>query len=240
MYNNGNTSKNVTGASVVDGTIANADIDGSAAIAQSKQATLVITDSEVADNELSGNKIDGGTISNFASTGIDDNATSTAITIDSSNRILAGSEQESLGGGSNLAISSSGSAGLRVKRADSYGACTQFYNYGGSTVGSISVDASSTAYNTSSDYRLKENVAPMTGAIDRLNQLKPSRFNFIADPTTVVDGFLAHEAQTVVPESVTGEKDGEEMQGIDQSKLVPLLVGALQEAITRIEQLENN
>jgi len=82
MYNNGNTSKNVTGASVVDGTIANADIDGSAAIAQSKLATLVITDSEVADNELSGNKIDGGTISNFASTGIDDNATETAITID--------------------------------------------------------------------------------------------------------------------------------------------------------------
>ena len=77
MYNNGNSSKNVTGASIVDGTIANADVDASAAIAQSKLATLAITNTEVADNALSGNKIDGGTISNFASTGIDDNATST-------------------------------------------------------------------------------------------------------------------------------------------------------------------
>jgi hypothetical protein len=72
MYNNGNSSKNVTGASIVDGTVANADIDASAAIAQSKLATLVITDAEVADNALSGDKIDAGIISNFQSTGIDD------------------------------------------------------------------------------------------------------------------------------------------------------------------------
>jgi hypothetical protein len=96
------------------------------------------------------------------------------------------------------------------------------------------------AYTTTSDYRLKENVVPMTGSIDRIKALRPSNFNFISEPLRTVDGFLAHEAGEIVPEAVSGEKDGEEMQGIDQSKLVPLLVSALQEAITRIEQLETN
>jgi hypothetical protein len=111
-------------------------------------------------------------------------------------------------------------------------------------VGSISTSASATAYNTSSDYRLKENVVPLTGAVDRLNQLQVHRFNFIADPSKIVDGFLAHEAQAVVPECVTGTKDEVDdegnpvYQGIDQSKLVPLLTAALQEAIARIETLE--
>jgi hypothetical protein len=111
-------------------------------------------------------------------------------------------------------------------------------------VGSISTNGSSTAYNTSSDYRLKENVIPLTGAIDRVNQLQPSQFNFIADPDRTVDGFIAHEAQAVVPECVTGTKDEVDAdgnpvyQGIDQSKLVPLLTAALKEAIGRIETLE--
>jgi len=114
----------------------------------------------------------------------------------------------------------------------------------GSTVGSISVTTSATAYNTSSDYRLKENVVPLTGAADRLNQLQVHRFNFIADPDTTVDGFIAHEAQAVVPECVTGAKDEVDddgnpvYQGIDQSKLVPLLTAALQEALAKIEVLE--
>ena len=111
-------------------------------------------------------------------------------------------------------------------------------------VGTISVTGSATSYNTSSDYRLKENVTAVTDGITRLQQLKPSRFNFIADPDTVVDGFLAHEVQGIVPEAITGEKDAvddegnPEYQGIDQSKLVPLLTAALQEAIGRIETLE--
>ena len=112
------------------------------------------------------------------------------------------------------------------------------------TVGSISVTTSATAYNTSSDYRLKENVVPLTGAVDRLNQLQVHRFNFIADPNKTVDGFIAHEAQAVVPECVTGTKDEVDdegnpvYQGIDQSKLVPLLTAALQEALAKIETLE--
>ena len=111
-------------------------------------------------------------------------------------------------------------------------------------VGSISTTGSATAYNTSSDYRLKENIQPLTGAITRLQQLPVHRFNFIADPDTTVDGFIAHEAQAVVPECVTGEKDAVDdegkpiYQGIDQSKLVPLLTAALQEAIAKIETLE--
>ena len=116
--------------------------------------------------------------------------------------------------------------------------------YNGNVVGNITVTASATAYNTSSDYRLKENVTAVTDGITRLQQLKPSRFNFIADPDTTVDGFIAHEAQAVVPECVTGTKDEVDTdgnpvyQGIDQSKLVPLLTAALQEAIGRIETLE--
>ena len=110
----------------------------------------------------------------------------------------------------------------------------RFYNPNGN-VGNIMLSGSATTYSTSSDYRLKENVVEMTGALDRVGQLKPSRFNFIADADKTVDGFLAHEVQDIVPEAITGEKDGVDekgnpkYQGIDQSKLVPLLVGAIKE-----------
>ena len=118
------------------------------------------------------------------------------------------------------------------------------FNNGGSTVGTITTTTTATAYNTSSDYRLKENITLLTGATDRLKQLPVHRFNFIADPDNTVDGFIAHEAQVVVPEAVTGEKDAVDdegnpvYQGIDQSKLVPLLTAALQEAIGEIESLK--
>ncbi len=111
-------------------------------------------------------------------------------------------------------------------------------------VGSISTNGSATTFSTSSDYRLKENVVDLDDAITRVKQLSPKRFNFIADADTTVDGFVAHEAQTVVPEAVTGahnevDDDGNAvMQGIDQSKLVPLLTAALKEAIAKIETLE--
>lgn len=115
---------------------------------------------------------------------------------------------------------------------------------GNGTVGNIVTSGSATAYNISSDYRLKENVVDLDGAIDRLKQLPVRRFNFITDSDTVVDGFIAHEAAEVVPECVTGAKDEVDedgnpvYQGIDHSKLVPLLTAALQEAIVRIELLE--
>ena len=115
-----------------------------------------------------------------------------------------------------------------------------------STVGSIVVNSgSSTAYNTSSDYRLKENVNYDFDATTRLKQLKPARFNFTTNTNQTVDGFLAHEVQSVVPEAISGEKDAvdengnPEYQGIDQSKLVPLLVKTIQELEARITTLEN-
>jgi hypothetical protein len=120
-----------------------------------------------------------------------------------------------------------------------------FQNQTATSVGSIKSNGSSTSFNTSSDYRLKENVVDLDGAITRVKQLSPKRFNFIVNPDTTVDGFLAHEAQTVVPEAITGthnEVDDDNnpvYQGIDQSKLVPLLTAALQEAIAKIETLES-
>jgi hypothetical protein len=126
---------------------------------------------------------------------------------------------------------------------DATGTFDRFYS-GSSIVGEITTNGTNTTYATSSDYRLKENVVPLTGAVDRLNQLQVHRFNFIADPDKTVDGFIAHEAQVVVPECVTGTKDEVDAdgnpvyQGIDQSKLVPLLTAALQEAIGEIESLK--
>ena len=111
-------------------------------------------------------------------------------------------------------------------------------------VGSITSDTTSAKFNTSSDYRLKENVVGISDGITRVKQLQPKRFNFIIKADTTVDGFLAHEAQAVVPEAVTGthnEVDDDNnpvYQSIDQSKLVPLLTAALQEAIAKIETLE--
>ena len=117
-------------------------------------------------------------------------------------------------------------------------------------VGSIVANNSSTAFNTSSDYRLKENQVAISDGITRLKTLKPYKFNFIVDKdeddnvTKIVDGFFAHEVSSAVPEAVTGEKDAVDENGkikpqaIDQSKLVPLLTSALQEAITKIETLE--
>jgi hypothetical protein len=142
-----------------------------------------------------------------------------------------------------IQVSRSSDACLLLNRTGSDGTIQTFARQG-VEVGTVSVTTTATAYNTSSDYRLKENVVPLTGAADRLNQLQVHRFNFIADPDKTVDGFLAHEAQAVVPEAVTGthnevDDDGNPVyQGIDQSKLVPLLTAALQEALAEIESLK--
>ena len=134
---------------------------------------------------------------------------------------------------------------LQTTRAQNNSTFAVFVRSDGTTIGYITQNAaSSTFYATSSDYRLKENVTAIPDGINRVKQLKPCRFNFIDDSTQTVDGFLAHEAQTVVPEAVTGTKDEVDddgkavMQGIDQAKLVPLLTAALQEAIAKIETLE--
>jgi hypothetical protein len=107
-----------------------------------------------------------------------------------------------------------------------------------SQVGWISVTTTGATYNTLSDYRLKTNVEPMVGGLAKLNSLAPKTFEFISQPNVKVDGFIAHEVQDVVPIAVTGEKDGAEMQGMDNSKLVPLLVAAVQELSAKVDTLE--
>jgi hypothetical protein len=148
------------------------------------------------------------------------------------------------------------------------------FRHNGGNIGAISKNGTTgVTYATSSDYRLKENVDYTWDATTRLKQLKPARFNFIADEdNTLVDGFIAHEVSSVVPEAVTGIKDAMvaetfyteddvetqgdsptklvgdvktysaseiNPQGIDQSKLVPLLVKTIQELEARITALES-
>jgi hypothetical protein len=112
-------------------------------------------------------------------------------------------------------------------------------------VGSVTTNGSATAYNTSSDYRLKENIVPLANAVTRVKQLAPKNFTWKNNSSLgVVDGFIAHELQAVVPEAVFGQKDGVDQdgkpkyQGVDTSVLVALLTAALKEALTRIEALE--
>jgi hypothetical protein len=138
-------------------------------------------------------------------------------------------------------LSRNNNAAFAIQRTGNDGRVAQFYR-DTTERGYIEVDGSSTTYATSSDYRLKENIVDLDNAITRLKQLKPRRFNFIGQEDTR-DGFVAHEV-TAVPEAISGTKDEVDAdnkpvyQGIDQSKIVPLLTAALQEAVTRIETLE--
>ena len=192
--------------------------------------------------------------------------------ISSSGNLLVGTTNET-GDGQGIELRGDLENGglVQIKKSSSSVSGNRFMMFArdGTVIGSVSMSGTTAvAYNTSSDYRLKENVVADWDATTRLKQLNPVRFNFIADPDTTVDGFLAHEVQTVVPEAITGEKDamrdeeyevtpavldddGNEVtpavmgtrsvpdyQGIDQSKLVPLLVKTILELEARITALE--
>jgi len=107
-------------------------------------------------------------------------------------------------------------------------------NAAGTTVGFISCDASSTNYSTSSDYRLKTNVAPMSGALASVMQLKPCTFQW-KDGGQAAEGFIAHELAEIIPSAVVGQKDDVwpdgtmKAQGVDSSYVVARLVAAIQE-----------
>jgi hypothetical protein len=112
------------------------------------------------------------------------------------------------------------------------------FAYDGGTIGSISQSGTTAvSYNTSSDYRLKHDIQPMTGALATVAQLKPVTYKWNADDSDG-EGFIAHELQEVAPYAVSGEKDGEQMQGVDYGKITPLLTAALQEAIAEIQSLK--
>jgi hypothetical protein len=127
------------------------------------------------------------------------------------------------------------------------------FHSSGSNVGGISSSGSTTSFNTSSDYRLKENVVTLNNALSTIEMLQPKAYNFITTPDVVQHGFIAHELQEVLPYAVTGEKDALDNEGnirpqqVDYSKLTGLLVGAVQELSAqvqelsaRVRELENN
>ena len=194
--------------------------------------------------QIAANNSNGLTFYNYT-------AGSTSMTIDSSGNLLVGATSNTGSGATSgkQVVQFDGATGNGIYVDDTRTASGTdnaiVFGRGATAVGQIETTTSSTSYVTSSDYRLKENVVEMTGALDRVDQLKPSRFNFIVDADTTVDGFLAHEVANVVPEAISGEKDAVDdegnpiYQGIDQSKLVPLLVGAIQELRAEIEQLKN-
>jgi hypothetical protein len=149
--------------------------------------------------------------------GVDNNSEVTALTLDMSESGRAAFNTHIDMSGI-LIYSSLGDGGKAIQTTPSgnhsYNAGF-FRNSSGSQVGGINVGSSSTAFETSSDYRLKENINYSFDATSRLKQLKPARFNFIADADTTVDGFLAHEVSSIVPEAITGAKDAtKEIQNV--------------------------
>jgi len=126
----------------------------------------------------------------------------------------------------------------------SYNGTVYNLRYQGSAAGSIVVNSASVAYNTTSDYRLKENVQPMTGALARVALLKPCTYRWKATGEAA-EGFIAHELQEVIPSAVTGAKDAMEddglikAQGVDTSFIVATLTAAIQELTARVAQLES-
>jgi hypothetical protein len=128
-----------------------------------------------------------------------------------------------------------------VNRNGTDGSVFNFYK-AGTAVGSISVTGSATSYVTSSDYRLKENIAPMAGALAKVAQLKPVTYTWKSNGESA-QGFIAHELQAVVPDCVTGEKDAVDTegkpvyQGVDTSFLVATLTAAIQEQQVLINNL---
>jgi hypothetical protein len=155
--------------------------------------------------------------------------------IDSSGNLLVGTTT----GSQRLNVSGSSASGFVVKFTDSRtdgssgAGMVEFFRTSG-VVGTITTTTTTTSYNTSSDYRLKENVVPMTGALATVAQLKPCTYTWKADGSAG-QGFIAHELQAVVPDAVTGEKDAvdkdgkPQYQGVDTSFLVATVVAALQE-----------
>ena len=158
--------------------------------------------------------------------------------------------------------------GLGINSTDgSSGVPMIYFGVQDSAQGDINAGGGSVTYNTSSDYRRKENVQNFVNGIDKVKQLKVYTFNFIDDPDKInKGGFFAHEVDAIVPEAISGEKDevqkyrenqdipegksvGDnildkdgntipEYQRIDHSKMIPVLTKALQESITKIETLE--
>lgn len=170
--------------------------------------------------------------------------TGEVMRLDSNGNLLLGSTSSNAIGIPSLEVGGSNGNALITIRRSSTSAAGQiiFYNPNGA-VGSVITDGSTTSFNTASDYRLKENIAPMQGALDVVAQLKPVTYNWKADGSSC-QGFIAHELQAVVPDCVTGEKDAVDKegnpvyQGIDTSFLVATLTAAIKEQQVMINELK--
>jgi len=172
--------------------------------------------------------------------------------IDSSGNFLVGSTSTPGAGSSTTGVGLLAGGAVTIQRA----AATPFYCgrsndgevmalYSGTTQrGQVSISGATTTYGSYSDYRLKENIVPLTGAVSKVMALKPSTFNFIEFPEQTINGFIAHEVAEVEPIAVTGQKDAVDEEGkqlyqsVDPAKLVPLLTAALQEQQAIITQLQ--
>jgi hypothetical protein len=168
------------------------------------------------------------------------------VRINSSGKVLIGTtsgvrgqEDLSIDASSDAIVTRTAGAGLIVRKSSfSNGFLCLFENDSATAVGSITSGGSSTVYNTSSDYRLKENIEPMQNGLERLNQLNPVKFTW-KETGEKAEGFIAHEVDEIFSDCVYGEKDGDEMQGVDYGRITPLLVKAIQEQQEQINALQS-
>jgi hypothetical protein len=164
--------------------------------------------------------------------------------IDTSGNLLVGTTSN-IGSGYKVSIqpAASGGGGVAFRNVGPDGVPHVFFNSSNGVVGSIQTTNTATSFVTSSDYRLKEDVQPMVGALARVFALKPVTYKWKLDGSGS-EGFIAHELQAVVPDCVTGEKDAVDAdgnpvyQGIDTSFLVATIVAAIQEQQAMIDTMK--
>ena len=136
--------------------------------------------------------------------------------LNSDNHLLIGTTSTTPNPG--ISLQNVGSIGIGNNNGNSGHSFLEFRRNATQIGGVTQSGTTGVSYGTSSDYRLKENVKTDWDATTRLEQLKPSRFNFIADADKTVDGFLAHEVSSIVPEAITGDKDATETYTDDDGK----------------------
>jgi hypothetical protein len=196
-------------------------------------ALIGYTDGTMSLSSNHGNEAGGADVMQFLTGG------SERMRIDSSGNLLVGTTSTASGGPYRVTADGGVSYRPLACKYDSTGGATQiaFINPNGQ-VGGITTSGSSTSYNTSSDYRLKENIADADDAGSKVDAIQVRQYDWKADGSHQDYGMIAQELQTVAPEAVSGDADSEEMMGVDYSKLVPMLIKEIQSLRNRVAQLE--
>jgi hypothetical protein len=166
-----------------------------------------------------------------------------ALRIDSSGQLLISCTGQTSDAPNADGFLFQGIGNLKIRVNSDGQVCQQYYSPTGGTgspVGTITVNSSSTAFNTSSDQRLKENIADADDSGSKVDAIQVRKFDWIADGSHQDYGMVAQELQAVAPEAVSAPEDPNEMMGVDYSKLVPMLVKEIQSLRARVQQLENN